>query len=153
MAASSNVRRMIRPGRQSGATRGIGVLPIPDPRTWPPEIRTWFRNAVGEWGALDVFVFNYGSVAACYIHDAVLVGALLEADGSEWHVEGGYPAFVFNPCRIGEIQRRLGSAGYDVHILEPSGQQRRQPPERKRAPVVCITSREKDRKAENQNEE
>ncbi|MGD0669533.1 MAG: hypothetical protein ABSB23_18395 [Bryobacteraceae bacterium] len=146
MPASSNVRRMVPQRRQLGAGGGIAALPIPDPRTWPSEIRTWFRNAVGEWGALDVFVFNYGSVAACYIHDAITVGALLEVTGDEWHIEGGYPAFVFDPVRIGEIQHRLGNAGYDVHVLEPAGQQK--PSARRLASVVCITSRVKDRKAE-----
>jgi hypothetical protein len=124
------------------------MLPIPDPRTWPTEIRTWFRDAAGECGPLDVFIFNHGKIAALYLQDAVTAAAILEVGASEWHTERGYPAYFFDPQRIGEIQHRLGVCGYTVHCLEPAGQQK-QPRKRKQAPVVSIAcARERKRKTE-----
>jgi len=134
---SSNIRR-----RSSGAS-SIGALPIPDPRTWPDEIRARFRNAAGECGPLDISIFDYGQVAACYLADAITCAAMLEVDPSEWHTERGYPVFCFHPERIGEIQHRLGVCGYTVHVLSPE-EHRKQP--RKRGAVVSIASaREKER--------
>jgi hypothetical protein len=131
---ASSVRRS---GGQ-GAAGNIGALPIPDSRLWPAEIRAWFSKAVGEWGPLDIFVFDYGQVASCILHDAITVAAILPVDASEWHTEGGYPAFIFDSQRIGAIQHRLGCAGYNVHVLTPAEQQKQQPRKRKRAAVVSI---------------
>ena len=123
------------------------MLPIPDPRTWPAEIKDWFCGAVGEWTPTDVFIFDQGQVASLYLHDAITAAAILEIDVSEWHTERGYPAFFFDPQRIGEIQHRLGLYGYTVHVLEPS-QQENQFRKRKRASVVSIASAREKQRAE-----
>ncbi len=136
MASSSKVRR-IGSGPRSGAA-GIGMLPIPDPRFWPNEIREWFEGVVGQCGPLDVYVFNHGKIAALYLQDAVTAAALLEVHPSEWHTERGYPAYFFDPARIGEIQHRLGIVGYDVHVLEPF-EGRSQTGKSSRARVLSIT--------------
>jgi hypothetical protein len=104
-----------RPARRSA---GIGLLPIPDPRTWPAEIRNWFHDATGECGTFDVFIFHYGPSAAMFLQDAVTALGALDVDISEWHTEGGYPVFVFPPERVGEIRHWLGIYGYTVHILQ-----------------------------------
>jgi hypothetical protein len=124
----------------------IGALPIPDPRTWPDGIRVWFRDAVGECGPLDVFIFNHRRLAALYLQDAITAAALLDVDAAEWHTERGYPVFCFDPARIGEIQHRLGMCGYAVHIVGMGEQQTQQHPKRKRGSVVSIaTAREMQR--------
>ena len=131
--------------RKSSTTGAIGALPIPDPRTWPDEIRAWFRDAAGECGPLDVSIFNHGRLAACYLADAITCAALLDVGAAEWHTERGYPAFYFDPARIGEIQHRLGLCGYLVHVIQ-SDEQQRQHRKRKRGTVVSIASaREKER--------
>jgi hypothetical protein len=132
------VRRIGRQ-RQSGAAGGIGILPIPDARTWPLEIRTWFHNAVGEAGPLDVFIFNHGQVAALYLQDAVTAAAVLDVHIEEWHTERGYPVFVFDPGRIDEVRHHLGLCGYVVRVLEPADG-RRPHARRKPAAVVNISS-------------
>ena len=73
--ASSSVRR-VRAERQSGGAGSIGMLPIPDPRTWPDEIRVWFRNAAADCGPADIFIFNYGRLSACYLADAITCAAV-----------------------------------------------------------------------------
>jgi hypothetical protein len=77
-----------------GDTGSIGMLPIPDRRHWPGEIRTWFRNATGECGPLDIFIFAYGQVGGLYLQDAVTAAAVLEVDASEWHTARGFPVFI-----------------------------------------------------------
>lgn len=137
----SSKSRRAKTSRLSGrGPTAIGLLPTPDPRTWPDEICAWFRGATGECGPLDVFVFNHGQVAACYLQDAITAGAILDVDASEWHTERGYPAFFFAPSRIGEIQHRLGICGYVVHVLQVGKEQQKQPCNRKLAPVVSISS-------------
>ncbi len=139
MTSSSNTRRTMA-SRRPNSKVAIGVLPIPDPRTWPEEICSWFRGETGECGPLDVFVFHHGQVAACYLQDAITAGAILDIDASEWHTERGYPAFFFAPSRIGEIQHRLGICGYVVHVLQVDKEQWKKPRNRKPAPVVSISS-------------
>ncbi|MGA2266931.1 MAG: hypothetical protein ABSH44_00550 [Bryobacteraceae bacterium] len=92
----------------------------------------------GGAGPLDVFLFDHDRVAALYLQDAVTAAAILDIDPSEWHTERGYPAFVFDAARIGEIQRCLDICGYNVNVLEPKGE-RRQPGSRKRARVLSIS--------------
>lgn len=121
----------------TASPRAIGALPIPDPRTWPGEIKTWYQGAVGECGPSDIFIFDAGQVAAMYLHDAVTAAAVVEEAASGWHTEDGYPALCFSPGRITEIQDRLEALGYSVHVHEPANQQT--PPRgRKRAAVVDI---------------
>lgn len=134
MASSSNNQAEDR--RPARAAAGIGLLPIPDPRTWPAEIRNWYRAATGECGTFDVFIFYYGPFAAMFLHDAVTALGALDVDISEWHAEEGYPVFVFDPERIGEIQRWLGIYGYAVHVLEPT----EKPKAAVQAQVISIAS-------------
>lgn len=149
MASSSNIRR-IGIKRQSGTSAGLGFLPVPDPRSWPEEILTWFRKATGECGPLDVFIFNHGQVAALYLQDAVTAAAVMEIDISEWRTERGYPVFCFDPERIGEIQHRLGIVGYEVRVLEPAEQQK-QAKQSRRAKVLNIAvGREKAQRSKTQ---
>lgn len=148
MASSSSGVRRIGTKQFSGITAGIGVLPIPDPRTWPEEIRAWFRKATGECAPLDVFIFNHGQVACLYLQDAITAAAVMEIDISEWHTERGYPVFVFDPGRIGEVQHQLGIVGYEVRVLEPVERQV-QPGKRKSAKVLNIAvGRDKAKKAQ-----
>ena len=121
MASSSSGRA--ERCRQPGAA-AIGVLPIPDPRAWPAEIRAWFQNATGECGTFDVFVFDYGQFGAMYLQDAVTALGILEVDAAEWRTDSGYPIFVFERGRVAEIQQRLGLCGYSVHVLEPADRQK-----------------------------
>src|SRR4051794_20561330 len=124
MVASSNMRRIGVHGR-GGAPAGL--LPVPDPRTWPAEIRAWYRAAVGACGPCDVFVFDYGRYSAMYLQDAVTAAAVIEIDLSEWHVEQGYPAVICDPERISEVERYLGLVGYKVHVLQPLDCQQHEP--------------------------
>ncbi len=146
---SSNVRRIGVPQR-TGDAAGIGMLPIPDPRTWPTEIRTWYRDAVGECSPLDVFLFNHGQMGAAYLQDAITAAAVLEVDPSEWITERGFPVFMFSLAKIGEVERRLSMCGYTVHVVETAGGQKKRSKQR-RAPVVsiaCARPREKGPKTE-----
>lgn len=137
MASSSKVRRI---GKHTGTCAGVGFLPVPDPRVWPEEIRTWFRNTVGQWGPSDVFIFDEGAFACMYLQDAVTAAAVLDISVSEWHTERGFPAFCFESARIGEIQHRLGNIGYQVHVLKPETQTRKDTPDKhRRAEVVEIS--------------
>lgn len=133
----SNVQR-IGPTRRADDGGSIGMLPIPDARFWPAEIREWYRNATGECGPLDVFIFSSGQVGSMYLQDAITAAAIMPVDALEWHTERGFPAFIFDGARIGEIQHRLGRCGYTVHILEPAG--RRKQSSRQRRAVVSIAS-------------
>ena len=119
MASSSNVGRSKAIPVRTSAGAGIGVLSIPDPRTWPAAIRQWYRNAAGDCGPLEVFIFNFGETAAMFLHDAITGAGLLGAAEFEWHVEAGYPAFIFDVAKIEEFTRRLSQAGYIVRELIP----------------------------------
>ena len=138
---SSNVRR-IGKARLAGDAGSIGVLPNPDPRFRPAEIRAWFRNATGVCGPLDVFIFDSGQVGAMYLQDAVTAAAVLPVDASEWHTERGFPAFIFDAARIDEIRQRLDGSGYTVRVLHSTAEQKRSV-KRRRAPVVDIGSARK----------
>lgn len=134
---SSNIQRI-------GATRraddggSIGMLPIPDARFWPAEIREWYRNATGDCGPLDVFIFSSGQVGSMYLQDAITAAAVLPVVGAlEWHTERGFPVFIFEAGRIDEIRHRLDRCGYRVCVLDPTAKQKR-PSKRRRAPVVSI---------------
>jgi len=98
----------------------IGVLPIPDPRTWPAEARERFRELRGDCGPLDICIFVSGRVASLYLQDAVTALGVLEVDPSDWHTEDGYPAFHFDSAKIGEHTRRLAACGYAVKMFEPT---------------------------------
>jgi hypothetical protein len=71
-----------------------------------------------------------------YLQDAVTAAALLNVEESEWHTEGGYPAFDFPAEKIAAFDRRLTLCGYSVRIvpLTSSGA----PVRRTRAEVVSI---------------
>jgi hypothetical protein len=129
-------------GRRGKTPAQIGVMSVPDPRTWPEEVRAWFRAATGECGPSDVFIFDHGVVGALYLQDAITAAAILDISISEWHTEQGYPVFTFVPQRIGEIERRLGLCGYTVHILQQA-ENGRQPQKHRRAPVISIASARK----------
>jgi len=133
---SSNVHR-IGSTRRAEDAGSIGVLPIPDARFWPAEIREWYRNATGDCGPLDVFIFSSGQVGSCMLQDAITAAAVLPVGASEWHTERGFPAFIFDAGRIDEIRHRLDKCGYTVHVLDPTAKQKR-PSERRGAPVVSI---------------
>jgi len=124
--------------RQAGDIGSIGMLLLTDPRHWPAEIRVWFNNATGAHGPLDVFIFDSGQVGAMYLQDAITAAALLQVDASEWHTERGFPAFVFDRARIGEISHRLGICGYHVHVLEPATTASKSPKRKRSAAVVSI---------------
>ena len=99
----------------------IGFLPIPDPRGWPADIRNWYRQMAGDdSGPLHVFIFNHGRFAAMYLQDAVTGLGILDVDPSEWHIDGGFPAFQFAPEKIDDYSRRLRAAGYIVGGFEPA---------------------------------
>jgi hypothetical protein len=138
LPSSSNVRRISRK-RQQSVSAGIGVLPIPDPRTWPANIREWYLDATGGCGPLDVFIFNYGTMAAMYLQDAVTALGVLSVDVSEWHTERGFPAFLFDAAKVDEFSRQLRLCGYAVRILQPAeGNKRAGRP--KRARVIEIAA-------------
>lgn len=145
-----NVRR-IGATLEAGDPSSIGMLPVPNPRLWPAEIRTWYRNATGECGPLDIFLFDYGDVGSLYLQDAITAAAVLSVDASEWHTERGFPVFVFDASRIGEIQHRLGLCGYTVRMVQPAAEPKRS--KRRRAPVVDIGSGRKKRKDKKRNAE
>jgi hypothetical protein len=113
----SKQARQFERGQRSGIPSGTGVLPVPDPRTWPDYIRVWYRQATGAANPLQVFIFDHGPMAALYLQDALTAAAILEIDPGEWCVEAGYPVFVFAPARIPEIRRRLSAAGYQISVL------------------------------------
>ena len=117
----------------------IGELPIPDPRTWPTEATARFRELTGPCGSLDVFIFVSGPAAAMYLHDSVAALGILDVDPSEWHTEGGYPAFQFAAKRISEYSRRLTQCGYNVRIVGMAGTQQSVGME-PRAEIVEISS-------------
>ncbi|HEY9142114.1 MAG TPA: hypothetical protein VIN93_14550 [Bryobacteraceae bacterium] len=144
---SSNVRR-IGATRQACDAAGIGMLPIPDPRHWPAEIRRWYRDAVGKCGPLDVFIFNSGQVGALYLQDAITAAAVCKVNVSEWHTERGFPAFIFDAGRVAEIQHQLDQCGYKTHIVETAG---KRSSKQRRAPVVsiaCARRRKQEAKAQ-----
>jgi hypothetical protein len=132
----SNVHR-IGATRRAADAGSIGVLPIPDARLWPAEIREWYRNAAGDCGPLDVFIFSSGQVGSMYLQDAITAAAVMRVDASEWHTERGFPAFIFDAGRTDEIRHRLDQCGYTVHVLDPTAKQKR-PSKRRGAPVVSI---------------
>src|ERR1017187_5362963 len=119
MACSSNVRRMRRSATWMPAS--LGILPIPDPRTWPPAARERFRKLTGDCGPLDVFIFTSGPAASMYLQDAVTGVGILDVDPSGWHVEDGYPAFHFDAKSVEEYSRRLTACGYAVRVVELAG--------------------------------
>jgi len=88
---------------------------------------------------LDVFIFVSRGFATMYLADAVTAAGLIEIDPREWHTEAGYPAFCFNPERVGAYTDKLTAAGYAVHLLEPAEQAGEQPAgSTRRAEVVNI---------------
>ena len=140
--------RRVNTKQSSGTGVGISGLLIPDPRTWPEEIRSWFRGATSDGGPLDVFIFNHGRLGCLYLQDAVTAAAVMDIDISEWHTERGYPVFCFHADRIGEVQHRLGIMGYKVHVLELV--ERRSPPGRRQGTKVLsiAVGREKGQRAQ-----
>lgn len=140
----SNARRTGASYR-SGVSSSVGNLPVPNPRTWPKEIREWFRSTIGEAGPLDVFVFDYGQIACLYLQDAITAAAVLPIAPSEWHTEHGYPIFCFESERMPDIQKQLCVVGYEVHVLAPA--QRHQPTQQSQAKVINIASIRKREKA------
>jgi hypothetical protein len=118
----------------------IGVLPIPDPRTWPAEARGRFRELRGNCGPLDVCIFVSGRIASIYLFDAVTALGILEIDPSEWHTEDGYPAFHFDSEKIGEYSQRLTACGYAVRIFEPAEHSERSAGSAARAVIINIAS-------------
>ena len=118
MGCLSKLHRMKRRGGSSTNPAAIGVLPIPDPRTWPIEIREWFRQVAGDCGPFGMLIFTYRNIGAMYLQDAVTALGILGVDETEWHTEDGYPVFEFGAEKIAEFARRLTSCGYSVHILQ-----------------------------------
>jgi hypothetical protein len=131
----SNVHR-IGTTRRAADEGTIGVLPIPTARFWPAEIRAWYKNATGDYGPLDVFIFSSGQVGSMYLQDAITAAAIMPVDALEWHTERGFPAFIFDAGRIDEIRHRLDKCGYTVHVLDPTTKQK--PRKRRGASVVSI---------------
>jgi hypothetical protein len=132
----SSIQR-IRPGWAPDIPAAHSALPAPDPRLWPDYIRTWWREATGACSPLDIFIFDFGANACLYLQDAITAAATMEIDASEWHIDDGYPVFIFEAGKLPAIQRQLGSMGYNVRILVPG----ERPPDsgkRTRAKVLNI---------------
>jgi hypothetical protein len=140
LACSARIRGWKR--RTSGYTpAAIGFLPIPDPRTWPVDVRNWYRQVTGDaHGPLHVFIFHHGPVAELVLQDAVTALGILEVDPSEWHIEDGFPAFQFTSERIDEYSHRLRAAGYIVGVLNPIEKGAQTTEKTERAAVINIAS-------------
>jgi hypothetical protein len=123
----------------------IGVLPIPDPRTWPAEVREGFRKLRGDCGPMDICIFVSGRLASMYLQDAVTACGLFAIDPSEWHIEDGFPAFCFGSAQIGEYSRTLEACGYAVRIFEPTEHSERTAGSAARAEVINIASARRGR--------
>jgi hypothetical protein len=123
--------------KQSLTPSSIASLPIPDPRTWPEDVRRWFRQVTGEACPRDIFIFRSGAMSEMYLQDAITAICILEVDSSSWHTEGGYPVFQFASRLIEEYSRQLSACGYSVRILEPAGEQVSAPLER--AEIIDIS--------------
>jgi len=143
VASSCNPREM-RP-RAPWRAAMIGVLPIPDPRTWPAEARERFSELRGNCGPMDICIFVSGRVASMYLQDAVTALGILEMDLSGWHTEDGYPAFHFDAEKVGEHSRRLEACGYAVRIFEPTEHSERTAGSAARAKVIDIVSARRGR--------
>lgn len=114
MGCSSKVRRIRRaPVRTPTA---LGSVPIPDPRTWPSEVREQISRLRGNCSPLDICIFVSGRTAAMYLQDAVTAIGVLDVDPSEWQTEGGYPALCFDAKRVPEYESRLRACGYAVRV-------------------------------------
>ena len=145
----------IAPSRGRGRSRRQPVVvlrprdtfPIPDPRRWPADVCEWLR--VLKAGDEGPCLFHYGPCVAMYCEDALAALDVLDVAVSEWSTAGGYPAFVFDPCRIAEILERLAACGYMAHVLEPEPASRGElTGQAQRASVVNIAvARERLRRA------
>ena len=124
----------------------VGEFPIPDPRAWPAEAKARFKELTGACESLDVHIFVSNSAAVMLMADAVTALGILDVDPSEWHVEGGYPAFQFSPERVREYSRRLTQCGYRVHIVGAPEMAGQNVEKTRRAEVVEITSARRGRK-------
>lgn len=134
-------------GRAARTPAAIGFLPIPDPRTWPLEVRERFRELTGNASTLDVFIFVSGPRAVMYLQDAVTAIGILDVDPSGWHTEGGYPALCFDALRISEYSQRLTACGYAVRTLEQPEPSEPSTTKAPRAEVIDIANARRRRKA------
>ncbi len=123
------------------ASASMGTVPIPDPRTWPAGVRERFRELAGDCGPLDVCIFTSGLAASMYLQDAVTAVGILDVDPSEWHTEGGYPAFHFDARSVEEYSRRLTACGYAVRVVKLAGHGAETAENAVRAEVIDISAR------------
>jgi hypothetical protein len=115
-----------------------GDLPIPDPRSWPAEIRKWFREITAGAGPRDVFIFERKAAAEMYLVDAVTALGVLDVSPSEWHTDEGFPLFRFRRSRIEEFRIRLAMCGYTVRVFVEASPSL--PLQSRRARVVDIST-------------
>lgn len=143
MGCASNVRRARR--KAAWAPAMIGILPIPDPRTWPTGARERFREITGVCGPLDVFIFTSGPTAAMYLQDAVTALGILGVGPAEWRTDEGYPVFQFRADRAVEYSQILTACGYTVRVVELTQRCERNSGGAKRAEVIDIASARRGR--------
>lgn len=95
-----------------------GRFCFPPPQEWPADAVRAFREITGRSTLSDVFLFDYRYVVAIYLEDAVAALLVLPVTREEWFTHTGYPAVVFEPCKIQRYSEGLRAAGYRPVVLE-----------------------------------
>jgi len=130
-------KRMSRVREIAGSSGGF---PIPDPQSWPAEIRAWLRDIKHGADSGSVAIFHDGQNARVYCEDAVLALALFNVNPSQWDVESGFPVFTFDPARIDAYRQQLAAYGFQVQIFDLASDVQESRQTRARAEVVDITT-------------
>jgi len=121
-------------------TSKYGRFAFPDPRRWPAEAVQAFDKITGgcRHALMDVFILDYGNIAAMHLEDALTALAVLPVTRERWSTELGYPTFAFDPEWIEDYSRLLAAAGYRVHVMEEQKSQTVNRGPSKRGSVVNI---------------
>jgi hypothetical protein len=96
----------------------LDFFSFPDPRTWPAEDVQRLHRLTAPRSLRDLFIFDTGEEAACYMEDALAALSVLPVSRDEWFTAAGYPTLAFPSWKIRNYTEQLQAAGYKVWIMD-----------------------------------